>query len=97
MRAGFELSRRHGLEGAAVDFALVGGVVEREPEQGGNERRQPHRLGETVIEDEQLQQNRRAAYQLDVCGERRAHGAPAVHAPARDAHAEDDGERHRQT
>ena len=71
-----ELPARHAFERAAVDLALVGGVVEAQPEQRGHERRQPDHAGEAVVEDEQLQQHRRAAHHLDVAGQRGAQGAP---------------------
>ena len=41
----FELAARHRLERAAIDLALVRGVVEAEAEQRGHERRQPHDAG----------------------------------------------------
>ena len=69
---GLELSARHGLERAAIDFALVGGVVEAQADEGGDERRQPHDRRQPVVDHEQLQQHRRPAHDLDIERERAA-------------------------
>ena len=79
-----ELARRDGFERRAIDLALVGGVVQRQAEQRRDEGRQPDRRGDAVVEDEQLEQDRRAAHQLDIAGQRRRSGAVAVDAPGRD-------------
>src|ERR1041385_9515017 len=59
-----ELAGRNGFERAAVDLALVGGVVETEAEQRGHERRELDERREAEVEDEELEQERRAADQL---------------------------------
>ena len=81
---GLELADRHRFERAAVDLALVRGVVERQAEQRRDERRQPNRRRDPVVEHEQLQQQRRAAHQLDVARERRR-GSADRRRPARSA------------
>ena len=45
-----ELTWRHRFERAAIDLALVGGVVQRQAEQRRDERRQPDRRREAVVE-----------------------------------------------
>ena len=52
------------FERAAVDLALVGGVVQAECEDRRHHRRQLHHRREAEVEDEELQQQRRAADQL---------------------------------
>ena len=96
VRAASSCTRRHGLERAAIDLAFVRGVVQPETEQRRQKRRQLDERRKTEIQDEQLQQQRRAADHLDVGGQRDAQRAVAVDAAARDQHADDHGQRHRQ-
>ena len=92
---GLELHARDGLEGSAVDLALVGGVVQSEAEESRGERGEPDEGRQAVVEDEKLQQDRGAAHELDVAGQRAPDGDAAVDAPRGDADSQQDGESHR--
>ena len=73
-----ERARRLGLaardreQRAAIDLGLVRAVVEAEAEDRGLHRAEAVVRREAVVEDEQLQQHRRAAEQLDVDARERA-------------------------
>ena len=76
--------RRHGEQPRAVVLGLGRRVVEPQREPARDQRAQPQpELGEPVVDDDELQQQRRAAEELDVPqrerGERRrpVHAAPA--------------------
>ena len=94
--ARFELTDGHRLERRSINLALVGGVVERQPEQRGGKGRQLDGGGDAVIEDEELQQERRPAHQLHVADEKEAQRPGAVDASSGNEHAEDHRESHRQ-
>ena len=91
----FELPARNRLQRAAIDLALVRRVVQSEAEERGDEGRQADDGGEAVVENEELQQHRRAAHDFDVDRQQRAHERVAVDAAAGDEDADEDRQRHR--
>jgi len=62
------------LDAGAQDFGEVGGVVEREGDDRGRIVRQPHadhrHEGQGVVDEQQLQHQRRAAHQPDEAADR---------------------------
>ena len=85
-----------GLQRRAMHLGLVGAVVEPEPQDGRGWRREVHDGRDPVVEDEELQQDRRAAKQLDIAMRQEASRGPAVQAREGEHESERDRERHRQ-
>ena len=77
---GLELDARHGLERAPIDLGLIGRVVQAECQDRGEERGQANDAGQSVVNDEQLQEQRRPANDLDVDGRSDPDDRRSVHA-----------------
>ena len=92
-----ELTGGHGFERAAIDLAFIGGIVQAQADERGNERRQLDDDCQAEVEDEQLQQQRRPPNQLHPARQQRANRRRSIHSAARDQHPDGDRERHRQT
>ena len=88
---GHELADRHREQRSAIDLAFIGRVIQRESEQRRKKRRQPHRLRNAVVQDEELQQDGRAAHQLHVADEGQSQRPRPVDAPDRDQHSAEPG------
>ena len=62
--------------------------VARRPQQCGNECRQANGVGNAVIENDELKQNRRAAHNFHIPREERSRELAAAYASARNRHTE---------
>ncbi len=92
----FELTDRHGLKRAAVYLAFIRRIVERQAEERRGKRRQSDHVRDAVVKNKELEQNRRAAHDLDISRQERLRERAAVDAAARNQHAEQNGKCHRQ-
>ena len=89
------MARRHGLEAGAEYLAEIGGAVDREAEQASGDRIEREADERpAVIEQEKLDQERRAADDLDDSQQRITQPAAAVAPPDGDQEAEDRGADH---
>ena len=61
------LAFRHRQDAATIHFGNIGGVIQRQADDAGGERIQPDAdLRQHVVDVDQLQQQRRAAHELDI-------------------------------
>ena len=79
----FVLAVRHGLQARAKHLAVVGGAVEREREQPRGEGRESHEHErQPEVDEEDLDQERRVAKDLDVRGVHLSNDGTRVYALA---------------